>query len=77
MPGGAAKDGMFIQRTTTREAEVLEAGEGETIYAVRRRLTAAAESAGDETGDLPFRQRRLLLDAGGPARVRLRKNPAG
>ena len=57
----------YIERVAPGEAGVLQAGEGETTQAIRRRLNAAAEALGKK---LEFRRtdkRRLLLVVGGTA----------
>ena len=56
----------YIQGVAPGEAGMLEAGEGETTQAIRRRLTAAAEALGKNLGGPPHRQRRLLLGVGRP-----------
>ena len=62
----------YVQDVAPGEAGSLEAMEGETTQAIRRRLNADAEALGQDSGDETERQHRLLLgiDAGaGPVRT--------
>ena len=56
----------YIERVAPGEAGKLEAGEGETTQAIRRRLNAAATALG-RTGVPPYGERGLLLVIGGTA----------
>ena len=67
----------YIQRVGPGEAGVLEAGEGETTQAIRRRLGAAAEAFGKElvvrrAGDTVY-----FWASPGPRRGRPRKQSGG
>ena len=64
----------YIQRVTAGEAGKLEAGEGETTQAIRRRLNAAAEALGKQ---LEFRRTETTVyfwSSDGRRRGRPRKN---
>ena len=65
----------YIQQVTAGEAGKLEAGEGETTQAIRRRLNAAAEALGKR---LDFRRTENTVyfwASDGRRRGRPRKNP--
>ena len=65
----------YIQRVAPGEAGMLEAGEGETTQAIRRRLNAAAEALGKS---LEFRRTASAVyfwSSEGRRRGRPRKNP--
>ena len=65
----------YIERVAPGEAGVLQAGEGETTQAIRRRLNAAAEALGRK---LKFRRTENAVyfwSSEGRPRGRPRKNP--
>ena len=67
----------YIQRVAPGEAGKLEAREGETTQAIRRRLNAAAEALGKK---LDFRRTAdavYFCSSDGRRRGRPRKNPVG
>ena len=65
----------YVQRVTLGEAGMLEAGEGETTQAIRRRLTAAAEVLGKNLEVRRSASAVYFWASEGRRRGRPRKNP--
>ena len=65
----------YIQGVASGEAGVLEPGEGETTQAVRRRLTAAAQTLGKELEVRRSASAVYFWASQGQRRGRPRKNP--